>query len=98
MIDVNERWIIDVDEYNYMPARKNKGYIDKKTGATKYPHGAYFNRLSDAITYIIRQDVRAGLSDGVYGLGEAVRHIVEITDEYSELFAKITGRSLCDEI
>lgn len=98
MIEINERWIIDVDESNYMPARTSKGFIDKKSGAMRYPHNAYFTKLSDAITYIIRQDVRAGLSDGTYDLENAVRRIVEVTEEYSGLFKKITGRSFYDEV
>lgn len=85
MIVVNERWVILVDEYNYIVA-PNKPMKDSKTGADKYRAKAYCRSLSNALECILEEEVRISLADGEKSLGEAVSTVRTVCEEMRSLF------------
>lgn len=88
MIVVNERWVILVDEYNYIVA-PNKPMKDSKTGADKYKAKAYCRSLSDALERVLEEEVRISLADGEKSLGEAVSTVRTVCEKMRSTFDRI---------
>lgn len=92
MIRVNERWIIQVDEYNYVVCQ-NKPKLSTKEGKeyTTYPAKGYFRGLPEALRFIFNEEVRISLADGEKSLLEAVDAISRVRDELGGQFDAILG-------
>ena len=90
MVTVNERWVIQIDEWNYTVCQ-NKPRIKVKDGKerTEYPVKGYFRGLPEALQFIFNEEVRISLADGNKTLAEAVTAVSRVRDEMHELFAGI---------
>ena len=90
MIVVNDRWVIDVDAYNYIVC-KNKPIKEVKDGKEfiRYPSRSYHRTLSDALQAICDEEVRISLGESTKTLAEAVTAISEVRNEVMGLIDKI---------
>lgn len=90
MIVVNDRWVIDVDAYNYIVC-KNKPRPKEKNGKTymEYPTVSYHRTLSEACKAILDEEVRISMGEGTKTLAEAVTAMREVCSEMRGLIDKI---------
>ena len=91
MIVVNDRWVIQVDDYNYIVCQ-NKPVMKKRpdgSSGLSYPSRSYHRTLSEACKAILDEEVRISLSDGTKTLSEAVTAISEVRNEVMGLIDKI---------
>ena len=95
MIRINDDWIVDVDDNNYIlkkdlhcvRIRKNKdGTFTEGNG---YSTIGYFSTLDKALDRLGEEMVRNGLKDASHTLETAVQTIRECRNEWRKLTKKI---------
>ncbi len=93
MIQINERYIIDVETYNYVARRKHgtKVVTNKNTGDQReeivYSTVGYYSSIPGAIKGII-EDMNKLHLRGTHDLKEAVRIITENNKQFYQLLEK----------
>ena len=92
MIKVNEKYLIDVDDYNYtVYENKPQQVVDKQTGKehTRYPAIGYFGGLQKALLFIRDRMVRDELKNLEGTLEEALRVVNNITSDFQSVMDRI---------
>ncbi len=99
MIRINDDWIIDVDEYNYILKRDmhRRTSRKKKDGSVVeedvYVNKGYFSNMEKALERVREEMVREGLKDASHTLETAVHTIREVTEEWRRITANIMEES-----
>ena len=98
MIRINDDWIIDVDEYNYILKRDmHRTTARKRNGETVtedvYINRGYFSTMEKALERLREEMVREGLKDVSHTLETAVHTIREVTEEWRRITANIMEES-----
>lgn len=99
MIRINDDWIIDVDEYNYILKRDmhRRTSRKKKDGSVVeedvYVNKGYFSNMEKALERVREEMVREGLKDASHTLETAVHAIREVTEEWRRITANIMEES-----
>ena len=94
MIRINDDWVVDVDDYQYilkkdmhkMVKAKRKGNPDVALYVTK----GYFSSLRKALERLGEEMVRQRLKAGSPSLQEALHTIRECRDEWRRLVEEVT--------
>ena len=81
MIRINNDYIIDIDEYNYM-VKKDMHCI--RMGVRFETKGIY-GSLEKALDRVHEEIIKDKLKDGEHSLGEALQIIRECTEEWRKL-------------
>lgn len=91
MIAVNERWIIQIDDYNYTVCQNKPQEYTLKDGSkgVRYPTRGYFRTVTDALQFIFDEEVRVSLGDGTKSLCEAVEAIRTARNEVRGMIDRI---------
>lgn len=91
MINVNDKWCINVDKYNFMPVLKKNVRTRIKNGVevTECPSESYHPTLEGALEWICERETNEALSEGSPSLAEAVGIIKSEKKKYSELLTKL---------
>ena len=95
MIRINDDWVIDVDQYNYIlkkdlhivRTRKNKDGSEAEEHS--YKVAGYFSSLSGALRGFGEEIIRDKLRDGTHPLCEALQTIRDCTREWNEAVERI---------
>lgn len=86
MIRINDDWVINIDEYNYILARDL--HKKNKHGVDTYKTEGYFSGVSEALTALADKMVKDELKMPVCTLNEAVSTIRKV---YTDLVEAIKG-------
>lgn len=99
MITVNERWIIQVEGYNYIVCKNAPKLTTNKDGKerTEYPTRGYFHTFSQALQFISDEEVRISLSDGDKTLPEAVTTVRRVRDEMHRKIDEMLKEDSCQQ-
>lgn len=92
MIKVNEKYLIDVDNYNYtVYENKPSTYFDKSKNkeATNYPVVGYYSSLYKALLGVRDRMVRDELKNLEGSLEEALRVVNNITSDFQSVMERI---------
>ena len=99
MIRINDDWVIDVDEYNYILKRdmhrtKSRKQKDGSVVAEDaYVNKGYFSNMEKALERVREEMVRECLKDASHTLETAVHAIREVTEEWRRITANIMEES-----
>lgn len=91
MIRVNDDWVIDVDEYNYILKKDmHRSRERRRKDGTPYIEDdytvrGYFSTLDRALNRLGEEMVRERLKDGAHDLREATQAIRECTGRFVAL-------------
>lgn len=94
MITVNDRYIIQVDKYNFIVCKNDPHTVtDSKTGRsrTEYTVVGYLGSLENALFLIRRLMIRDGLENADTDLAGALRMVRQITDEFERTIKRMLG-------
>ncbi len=92
MIRVNDDWVIDVDDHNYVLKKDLHKTVKSKDGKRMIPAYktiGYFSSPASAIDRLGEEIIRDKLKEADRTLAEACRAIRECTDEWRELTEQI---------
>lgn len=92
MIRINDDWVIDVDDHNYVLKKdlhKTVKAKDGKTMAPAYAVKSYHPSLRRALERLREEIIRDRLKEPDRSLAEACRTIRECTDEWRKLTEQI---------
>lgn len=91
LIQVNDKWCIDVDRYNYSPVlTKNiRRRIKDGVEVTECSRESYHTSLEAALSWICERETNEALSKGSPSLAEAVGIIRDEKKKFSELLTKL---------
>jgi hypothetical protein len=92
VIKVNEKYLIDVDDYNYtVYENKPQQVVDKQTGKehTRYPAIGYFGGLQKALLFIRDRMVRDELKGADTDLCGALEVVTNITNDFKQVMDRI---------
>lgn len=95
MIRINDDWVIDVDEYNYILKRDMHRTTSRKqkdgsvVAEDVYVNKGYFSNMEKALERVREEMVREGLKDASHTLETAIHTIRECTEEWRRITASI---------
>ena len=91
MIVVNNRWVIQVDEWNYTVCQNKPRQNTRKDGKveTRYPIKSYHRTLSDALQAICDEEVRISLTDDTKTLAEAIADVRRVRNEVRKMIEEL---------
>lgn len=91
MIRINDDWIIDVDDHNYILKKDTHTDRLRKDGKTEHVYNTkgYFSSLDKALKFFGEEFIRDRLKASEMGLPEAVRVIRESLEEWSKTVKSI---------
>lgn len=93
MIRINNDWIIDVDEHNYILKRDMHADRIRKDGKVEHVYNikGYFSSPDKALKSFGEEIIRDRLKASEMGLPEAVQAIRECIGEWTQTVRKITS-------
>ena len=94
MIRINDDWIIDVDQYNYIIKKDMHKMVKARDGKTMVPGYTtigYYGSLRKALEALGEEMVRDTLRGGSRTLCEAVQTVRECKEEWDALVRKAVG-------
>ena len=93
MIRINDDWVVDVDQYNYILKKdmhREEKSRDGKSMVPVYNTVGYYGSLRKALDALGGEIIRDKLRGGSRTLCEAVQAIRECTDEWRRLVEEVT--------
>ena len=91
MIQVNDDWVVDVDDFCYSLKRDMHKDIVRKNGTVehKYKVIGYYNTLEKALNSLYEQLNKQTLQQGLHSLSEAVTAIRDNRIRWEELISRV---------
>lgn len=95
MIRINDDWVIDVDEHNYILKKDMHTERSRKDGSTEHVYSTkgYFPSPDKALKSFGEEIIRDRLKASEMGLPEAVQAIRESIGEWTRTVDRIMKRS-----
>ena len=94
MIRINDDWIVDVDQYNYIVKRDTHKMVKSRDGRTMVPGYTtvgYYGSLRRALEALGEEMVRDRLASDSLTLAEALQTVRKCKDEWDALVRKVVG-------
>ena len=94
MIRINDDWIIDVDQYNYIIKKDMHKMVKARDGKTMVPGYTtvgYYGSLRRALEALGEEIIRDKLASDSLTLAEALQTIRECKAEWDEAVRKVVG-------
>ena len=94
MIRINDDWIVDVDQYNYIVKKDMHKMVKARDGKTMVPGYTtvgYYGSLRRALEALGEEMVRERLVSDSLTLAEALQTVRECKEEWDALVRKAVG-------
>ena len=90
MIKIDDHYIIEIDEYNYVLKKIQKPKKERKSDEDVYRAVGYYRTLADAVSSYYKKTITDHLLDaGDMDLKEAVEKVAQISEEVTRTIENI---------